>query len=246
MLIVSKFHDYYDIGSGLGIDKSIVYNRKTEESFINIPKDINNKFDEVCDNVNQSIFNSSRSFLPQSLYFKSIKNKYRLISSKDKYIFSVCGKLFSMCACYVHSDDNNGYKYFFNYNQMKEYVEKNNIEVPKGKDKIKVLSLFDRLFFNEEEIETNININYDCPIVVIDSCRDAKSGKAIIRITKNPCLKDYGFQRIVDPYTMYQNIMMYMTGVLTNNEDGNVQISDEDMKVAKGFNNYSFKTRPKD
>lgn len=27
MLIVSKFHDYYDIGASVGIDKTIVYKR---------------------------------------------------------------------------------------------------------------------------------------------------------------------------------------------------------------------------
>jgi len=32
MLIVSKFHDYYDTAMGMGIDKTCVYNRTTIET----------------------------------------------------------------------------------------------------------------------------------------------------------------------------------------------------------------------
>ena len=37
---------------------------------------------------------------------------------------------------------------------------------------------------------------------------------------------------------------MYNSGVLTNTEDNMIQISDEDRKVAKGFDDYSFKKLP--
>lgn len=36
MLIVSKFHDYYDTAATYGIDKTVVYNRQTQETTLSV------------------------------------------------------------------------------------------------------------------------------------------------------------------------------------------------------------------
>lgn len=60
----------------------------------------------------------------------------------------------------------------------------------------------------------------------------------------NPILKHYQFQKNIDANTAYQEISMFFCGVLGNIEKEMVNISDKDMRDAKGFNNMSFKKEP--
>jgi len=57
-------------------------------------------------------------------------------------------------------------------------------------------------------------------------------------------LKQYAFARMADPFTAFQEIQMYISGVLGTNENDMVQISDTDMRDAKGHDNMSFKKYP--
>lgn len=58
----------------------------------------------------------------------------------------------------------------------------------------------------------------------------------------NPCLSDYNFQRVFDPYTAFQEIYMYLSGVLGGNFKPIPEVSDIDMIEAKGFDKrYSFR-----
>lgn len=58
----------------------------------------------------------------------------------------------------------------------------------------------------------------------------------------NPCLKEYAFYRAVDEYTAFQEIYMYLSGVLGGNFQPIPEVSDLDMIEAKGFDKrYSFR-----
>ena len=64
----------------------------------------------------------------------------------------------------------------------------------------------------------------------------------------NPVLKDFQFFRAVSTYQAFQEISMYISGVIGVGEKNTVTISDKDMRDAKGFDDWSFKnpTRVKD
>ena len=47
----------------------------------------------------------------------------------------------------------------------------------------------------------------------------------------------------LDAYGIYQEIEMYMGGVLGSQEKETIEISDKDKRDSKGFDNYSFKKR---
>ena len=58
-------------------------------------------------------------------------------------------------------------------------------------------------------------------------------------------LKHYDFVKMVDPYTAYQEMEMYLSGVFGGNYPECVEISDEQMKIKKGFGHkYAFKKEP--
>lgn len=63
----------------------------------------------------------------------------------------------------------------------------------------------------------------------------------------NPQLSKFGFASIIDPYTMYQDIEMYISNVLTSYEDPDDLVMDEKTKLqSKGMDKWSFKTMPND
>lgn len=59
----------------------------------------------------------------------------------------------------------------------------------------------------------------------------------------NPCLRDIGFQSILDPYTCFQEISMYLSGVMGCTEKDVIEVSDVTQKYKKGFDDNSFKHR---
>lgn len=81
----------------------------------------------------------------------------------------------------------------------------------------------------------NIFREYNVPIFILGN-------KQLIL---NPCLKDIDFMRIKDPYTCFQEIFMYKSGVLGNPEKDIIEISDKDKIKQHGFDNKSFKKEKK-
>ena len=62
----------------------------------------------------------------------------------------------------------------------------------------------------------------------------------------NPVLKDFNFMRVLDPVTAYNELRMFIGGVLTNPEKDVDQVSMEYRYRQKGFDEkYGFRKRPK-
>lgn len=64
---------------------------------------------------------------------------------------------------------------------------------------------------------------------------------------KDWALKDWGFAKAVDPYTLFQELSMFVGGVLPRNPHPMVEITDPDIKAAKhGFDKWSFRKHKDD
>ena len=64
-------------------------------------------------------------------------------------------------------------------------------------------------------------------------------------LTVSPCLREYDFQRLVDPWTAYQEIAQYLGNNMVVQVDPTANISDKDMAAMKGHGcEYSFRTPP--
>lgn len=105
---------------------------------------------------------------------------------------------------------------------------------------------YERYFQTEVKGEKIANIfalyNTPCFVVRPDSVDEFRS-KTIIEL--NPCLKDYEFPRIVDPYTAYQELNMFIGGVLRRPEQPMIAISDKDKAHKRGFDKWSFRRPPR-
>ncbi len=67
-----------------------------------------------------------------------------------------------------------------------------------------------------------------------------------IYVVVNPLLKEFSFQRVMDPYTAYQELEMYVGSNLVKQMDPNVHVSDVIKAESHGFNKWSFRTPPKE
>lgn len=63
-------------------------------------------------------------------------------------------------------------------------------------------------------------------------------------ITLNPCLKKYGFQRIVGGVDAFQSIDMFISGVLGQPAKPMIELADKDRIQAHGFDSKSFRKEP--
>jgi len=65
-------------------------------------------------------------------------------------------------------------------------------------------------------------------------------------IVVDPPLVDYGFPKLVDPFTAWQELSMYIGNNLAQERQGNDDISDDDMASMKGFGHkYAFRREPR-
>jgi len=80
---------------------------------------------------------------------------------------------------------------------------------------------------------TNLFIEVDAPIFVYDYTYNL-GGTKTPAVIKNPCLRDYGFISVKDPFTAYQEISMFIGNELAKQVDP-APLSDKDRLVAHGM-----------
>jgi hypothetical protein len=197
MLIVSRFHDYYDTIKSFGIDKTVVYNRKKEETFFKGPH-------MYSDGLFQKPFRATR-------------------------IIGFCGKLYPLLET----------KGFLIYDRkialdvVKDSWNKKDINKCFSED-IKDPGLLK--IFVEKKVPVFIYGDY-----LAGKYENGKSRQLIL----NPKLSDWGFQSVKDPVTAFQDIYMYISGVLGVSAPETVEISDKEMAKKKGHDGeWSFRKPP--
>ena len=60
----------------------------------------------------------------------------------------------------------------------------------------------------------------------------------------NPLLSHWEFYKVMDAYTAFQELEMFLGGVMAGEDNPMAGISDEDLAKAKGYDCYSFKKPP--
>lgn len=94
-----------------------------------------------------------------------------------------------------------------------------------------------KLFFDDvPNNETLLNYHHEIgtPIVYCDD-------ESLIF---NPCLKDYEFYKTVDAVTAFQEISMFISGVLGGNSPKMVELEDKDLIKKHGYDKWSFRKLP--
>jgi hypothetical protein len=224
MLIVSKFHDYYDTAIGMGVDTECVFERKRHEEKISKDVDLLTIIDTQKKDINYLIepflIGFAGEFYPgvkvTKTYMEGIllcNEDFTTYKLSEWYDFLISEDILKPTRKWSYWKDIQTHKNaeeFFNPNSWKTYEK----------------------FFRK----------YNTPIFALVPHGKKRSGTDII---VNPVLLWYKFGRIKDAYTAFQDIHMYISGVLGVGERKMIELSDTDKRDKKGFDIFSFKKRKK-
>lgn len=248
MRIISKFSDYYDTALGYGIDKTLIFNRN--ESF--------------------SLSGEDKPRLDHVMMRRQYVNTYNYKDTPVKYghdgccsieviVIGFCGKIYPLIRADIlieyspnETDSRLIYGkdiYEINEQCIKEtgnaityYFNVGDRFINASQRTEKELETFHKRFLKNWETLSPENKHledvfqkYNIPYFYLSNAK----------FDSCPVLKEFNFHRHVDPYTAFQEISMYVGGVLTRKETETVEISDKDKRDSKGFDDKSFKHRTK-
>ncbi len=155
-------------------------------------------------------------------------------------IIGFCGKVYPLLQL---SKEDDPPTYCYNVEEVDKFIEANFkkklIELYYGKKytyKITKRPTFLKFFDDVKAVENNYKEHFleeRCPIFVATCSRKAS-------VTYNARLADYEFYRIIDTYTAFQEINMFMSNLAMPEKPIPV-IDDLTLSEAKGFNRYSFR-----
>ena len=234
MRIISKFRDYYDIGSSVGVDMQNVYHRVTKK----IP--MIGKF-------------------PKSVPGSGYENNNYMAGA----ILGFCGKRYAMVSVSPHIRDvsEDRFVLFANPNNALNYVIDGIRKQMTYVNKVIIQRVVDQ--FNEdkkafwareaatvhsfkrfaEETENfpdnELFHRIKAPIyLALYGCTGPCKNLIV-----NPQLKPMGFASVVDPFTAFQEVSMFMGGVLGRQENAPQITDDVVLLESKGFDKKtSFRT----
>lgn len=232
MKIHSKFKDYYDTALAFGIDETKHWVRNTEI---------------IAKDTRETLwFSNKEPFIDAPTHARNWNVKVSM------FLIGVAGKVypgflvytyeFGGRYCFSIADTDKAIKELSKYYRQTYqtyFSAKTKTRYNWGSDSTFRRSSIDKLLkeWSGDDSFFNKFIEYNQPIFFIS--------KGFYGCTEiiNPCLKDISFAKVMDPYTIFQEIDMFNSNVLKHNEPEMVEIADKYKRDAKGFDNQSFKTR---
>ncbi len=248
MKIISKFRDYYDIGASMGVDETIVYVRNLE--MIERPnKDLPTR--------NEYYSKNNRITLLEHLIGESMdKRNFRNAFAGAIDLVGFCGKIYPVYTAVYDYGRDLRFHYEPSEAMIKDYLNTEFTYNTRRHSRKEIIRDAERFFDRFPKECPEIFHELKTPVFVIPSQRTPihamlkdcyppmHPSDVSDEVYLNPSLKDIGFYKVVDAYTAFQDISMFITGVLGVNQIPPVQISDTDMRDAKGFDDMSFKKAP--
>jgi len=237
MLIISKKKDYYDgVVGTMGVDKTIVYNRDTVELENNLlPKPFK---------VGNSYWGLKHRENPfHELTYHSIKKESKNVCDEyAHFIIGFCGKLYI------------GWKLYTEINATTHAVS---TEITYDAEFMKsILSL--KSWHGNLNDSINYVLTYDAlplfrylkvPVFIYDGDYGRKTfdkrrsiyNSHMPKFFINPLLKDYEFYKVFDTFQAFQEVSMFMGGVLGAGEKEITEVQDKYKITQHGFNKFSFR-----
>ncbi|MBF0316301.1 MAG: hypothetical protein HQK52_22980 [Oligoflexia bacterium] len=244
MRIISKFSDYYD--SVQSFDKDdILYIRKSK--YFNI--------DNVIRSTPYYLASDNKVSPPTALIFKGM-----VIIGYRNMLLGFCGKLYPLIEIHYQEKANGKVSpaikkvHFYQQAELYSFFLEMEIKIPKRGSGIVNQDITPDYFQQREKVIEKSRV------LILELFQTLKTPSFIIRkdpdtpewsekycrhetiIVTNPGLQEISFQKVLDPFTTFQEISMYLGGVLGSAERSTLAISDEVKAQQHGFDRYSFKT----
>lgn len=233
MRIISKFRDYYDNASGYGIDLECIFLRESKKI-------------EYKTNNGSQLYNN----YPRFSSLSHIRGHSGVLYEAQPMVLGYCGKMIPFIkVSYLTNYSFQGKtetSFFYNKLDFMNFMNKNGFNM-KG-------MVFYGIRFNdfglrgEKSIERFFNhkfndldfvfSEYNVPYFIYHN------EHGVIKMETNPKLMDIQFQSQKDSVNCFQEIFMYISGVLGSKEKEIKNISDKDKIQQHGFDKWSFRKPP--
>jgi len=235
MLIISKLSDYYDgVVGTIGVDKTIVYKREFVE-FENekdFPKEFKIEKYGGYGNTYKNHFTNLNSYQTKSKKYEGYV----------PFIVGFCGKLYI------------GWKFYYKKKPKYPYdYSETIVDITYDLDFVKKHVDFKRWNRNLND-DINYVLNYDpinifrdvkAPVFIYDFDIEYYYGyRSTKRFYINPLLKKYHFYKVLDTYTTFQEIQMFISGVLGTGEKEIIEVDNKHKITQHGFDKWSFRKEP--
>jgi hypothetical protein len=241
MLIIAKKKDYYDgVAGTTGIDKTIVYDRQiieVEEN--NIPEFFERKRYHFGKN-DQTPFHN--------LFHHGLKKDLHVVyPNYAHFVIGFCGKLYVGWKLYSKGEEvYSGYNKVittitYDFENAKKLFESQTWGGRKFADDVNNI-------MNHDSIE--LFREFNAPVFVYDGdygrtsinerCSNCNHPKFFI----NPLLKEYQFYKVFNAVQAFQEIQMFLGGVLGRGEKEIVEVADKYKIGQHGFDKWSFRKMP--
>lgn len=241
MKIVGKLHDYYDGAMAYGQDDTLFFNRASVVCNINEHKDI---FSEIQGLLDIEVFRRGWYQQYTKLPHFSRRDAAGINYSFDPVIIGFCGKMYfgfnvkeeytstkiEQLSFYIYSvDDAKKLDAKYKFSQRKNHYQDD--------DKLSIDQIFSKYADAVSQIDvTEVCIKHKIPYFIINTIRGSVYETILV-----PELKKYDFQKVKDPFTAFQEISMYLGGVIPRQVPELAVVTDEDRIKQYGFNDLSFK-----
>lgn len=224
MIIHSKFRDYYDSALSLGRDETLHFVRESVSCVVS------------QDDLSWMPTGSSRWGTHRAMPVSYDNDMYFSV-----FVVGFCGKLYYGIEATDLRFGGTKKKFFFDngFKGLFETFDDEKNKVAKTIELTKGLMSFCKK--NNQLQRDNVFVEYGVPYFSIDVGEGQDIFRSSRTLTKLPILKDYGFQRVKDPFTAMQEISMYLGGVLPRQEREVINISDKDRIAQHGFDKFSFR-----
>lgn len=233
MLIISKFHDYYDTVRAFGIDKTVVYERKERALKAGIELPFNAGSEET----------------------KWYRDKPAVcIWSINRIVVGFCGELYPVSVITHFQREEMRFSY-----SLEEYrQDAEDMNIPHGEpwwsrgrrrwrkpSKSEAEKFYEVAAYRSKLI--GLFVEHNTPVFAYPVPRkDESTGRMVLRLVLNPALDDVGFYRVKPPAVAFQEIYMYISGVLGTNRFQQEPIPNRAKIEAKGFDyKTSFRKQAK-
>ena len=163
-------------------------------------------------------------------------------------ILGFCGKLYPVVQIKQSYPLPDLVKSYYSLEDFKNSVYGQSIDWNKKKKRTWGFRWFSYGFLDVEDLDTffsqdlsklsNLFSKYNCPVFLYGQWNQ----KYEVRL--NPTLKDLEFFKVQNPFTCFQELSMYIGGVLKQPDRPMVEITDKDRISKHGFDKYSFRKLP--
>ena len=247
-------HDYYDGAQSLGMDESVRFIRSPE---------IMDRHEFGQNALNQAIgqtplkdliLNSHLISVGLGVPLKSVQSWKRDNVCSELILVGVAGKIYLGFAinAEIHFWNKFGFDYipnpiyFWSEEELNEFAERNKIQIA-PQSRLSGLKLGDFFKYNGTEFASirDHMIEHKISIFTLSATCSGypprEKFQSIYCVINGDNLKHAQFQKCLDTYTIYQELAMWNSGVLSGQETPMVTISEKIKVKQHGFDKWSFR-----